>query len=232
MDTATNILFRSLNAIYESTISSGSFYPSLYFIEKKKKNTYFGFRLNGIIPSRLIINLHEDGKNIVFDMLWLVDDSKTRGNSFVHYYKKTQQIVIDSLDKSLLKILKHDASLNACFDDLREIKHFPFEILVANKKFISKDSFKNFYLKFNNIPTQLFAFSRFILEKNRIKNEFYQDESINGILAMIDLIHRTLELLNKFSPQTESKDNVFCVRCGQKIPEDSYYCPLCGTKQK
>ena len=41
MDTTTNIIFRSLTAIYDGTISGSSLYPNLYFVDNKKTNTFY-----------------------------------------------------------------------------------------------------------------------------------------------------------------------------------------------
>ena len=85
-------------------------------------------------------------------------------------------------------------------------------------------------LNITKIPTRIFGFSRSILDSKKLNDESYQDTVINSYLALIDLIHRSLEVFSKYSQQ-ENGDIVFCVRCGQDLPANSFYCPICGSKQ-
>lgn len=229
MEAAANIIFRSISAIYEGTISSSSFYPNLYFKEINKRNHFYGFRLREIIPTRLIVNLYDEGKNLNVDMLWLVDDSKLQGKEIVSFTIKNSIIDIDCSTKVLMKTMEKDATLNACFNDLIALPESIERVIIGSKE---KFSIKNgTTLKISNVPTELFAFSRIIFNPKKITNVDYQDTLINSIIALIDLIHRTLELIYGLE-QKKSGDPVFCIRCGQKLPTDSFYCPICGTKQR
>lgn len=230
MDTATNIIFRSLTAVYNGTISGDSLYPSLYFSEIHKKNTFYGFRLHDIIPTRLILRIYEDGKKIVTDMLWLVDNTKFITRGLVFFSEKSKSIEVDGKPKDLISLINSDATINACYTDLVILPDFFDKVVVTTKDTELSKILTEANVKCNNIPTELYAFSRIKLNAKDTNDEYYQDIAINSYLALIDLIHRTLELLSKHS-QKENGELVFCVRCGQTLPSSSVYCPICGSKQ-
>ncbi len=230
METAANIIFRAISSIYEGTISSSALYPTLYFDDNDKKNTFYGFRLREVIPTRLIARLHEDGKSTIIDMIWMVDDSKIESNEFVTFLPKSSKINVSTDSKSFLNQLLSDATIDACYPDLLLNRKFLGTVMLGDRdKFPSKLR-KELQLKISNTPTNLCAFSRVELDNKELKNENYQENILNAFLALIDLIHRTFEILS--SVQQKSDDSmIYCVRCGHGLPSDSYYCPLCGSKQ-
>ncbi len=230
METIANIIFRAVNSIYEGTISSSALYPTLYFNDTGKKNTFYGFRLREVIPTRLISRLYDDGKRTIIDMIWMVDDSKIESNEFVTFLPQSSQINVSSDSKVLLNQLSSDATIAACYPELLLNKKFLGTVMLgARDKFPSKLR-KEFQLKISNVPTKLCAYSRVELDNKEIKNENYQENILNAFLALIDLVHRSFEILS--SVQQKSDDSItYCVRCGHGLPSDSYYCPLCGSKQ-
>ena len=230
MDTTTNIIFRSISAIYDSAISGSSFHPTLYFEDNNKNNTYYGFRLSEVIPTRLVIRTYEEGKDCIIDMLWLVDDSKITGKGCVTFYSKNNEIVVKGDPKDFVSRLKSDATITACYKDLIESSDFLDRVIIGTKDSCPSKLQNETKLSLDNLPTNLFAFSRSVLNLKKIKNEDYQDVTINGFLAIIDILHRSLEILSSLSQKTiETKS--YCIRCGEKLPSDSYFCPICGTKQ-
>ncbi|OLS32504.1 MAG: hypothetical protein HeimAB125_08190 [Candidatus Heimdallarchaeota archaeon AB_125] len=230
MDTITNIIFRSLTAIYEGTISGNVLHPNLYFLDNNKKNTFYGFNLQEVIPTRLILRIYEDGKKIITDLLWLVDDSKINGKGNISFTVKSNKIVVEGEPKDYIKLIQDDATINACYEDLLVFPDYLDLVLVGSRDW-SPDKIQSITkLNIPNIPTNLYGFSRTVLDAKKIKDEDYQDSAINSYLALVDLIHRSLELLSKYF-QKENGGIVFCVRCGQELPSSSYYCPICGSKQ-
>ncbi len=230
MDTITNIIFRSLTAIYEGTISGNVLHPNLYFLENNKKNTFYGFNLQEVIPTRLITRIYEDGKKIITDLLWLVDDTKITGTGNISFVGKSNKIEVEGEPKDYVKLIQEDATINACYGDLLVYPDY-LDLVIVGSRDLSSDKIKSVTkLNIQNIPTNLFGFSRTVLDTKKIKDEDYQDLAINSYLALVDLVHRSLELLSKFS-QKEVGEIVFCVRCGQELPSSSYYCPSCGSKQ-
>ena len=230
MDTTANIIFRSISAIYESAISGSALHPTLYFNENDKDNTYYGFRLSEVIPTRLVIRTYEEGKSCIVDMLWLVDDSKVDGKGCVTFYPKSNDISVKGDPKDFISIIQSDATISACYKDLIDPSEFFERVVVGTKDSCPSKLQSETKLNLGNLPTNLFAFSRSTLNLKKIKNEEYQDLTINGFLAIIDLLHRSLEILSShYQAKTDSKN--FCIRCGEKLPTDSFFCPICGTKQ-
>ena len=230
MDTTANIIFRSISAIYESAISGSALHPTLYFDDTERDNTYYGFRLNEVIPTRLVIRTYEEGKSSVVDMLWLVDDSKIEGKGCVTFYPKGNDISLKGASKDFISTLQSDATISACYKDLIEPSEFLNKVVVGTKNSCPSKLQNETKLNLSNLPTNLFAFSRSTLNLKKIKDETYQDIAINGFLAIIDLLHRSLEILSSHA-QIELKSKTFCIRCGENLPIDSYFCPICGTKQ-
>jgi hypothetical protein len=230
MDTTANIIFRSISAIYESAISGGALHPTLYFDDNDRDNTFHGFRLSEVIPTRLVIRTYEEGKSCIVDMLWLVDDSKIEGKGCVTFYPKNKDISVKGGSKAFISAIQSDATISACYKDLIEPIDFFEKVTVGTKNSCPSKLQSESKLNLSNLPTNLFAFSRSHLNLKKIKNESYQDVAINGFLAIIDLIHRSLEILStQFQKKSDSEG--FCIRCGEKLPSDSYFCPICGTKQ-
>ena len=230
MDAAANIIFRSINAIYDSAISSSTLYPTLYFLDNDKKCTFYGFRIREIIPTQLIVRIYEEAKNLVIDMLWLVDDVKLEGKGYLLFSKKTSKISIDGSPKFYTNKVKEDVTIQACYEDLLIPPEFFQMMIVGSKELFSPKIQNEVGLNIGKITTNLCAFSRCFINQKKIKDEEYKDVLINGFLALIDLVHRSLEILNSLNQKHKGPD-VFCIRCGQKLPSDSYYCPICGTKQ-
>ena len=110
MDTITNIIFRSLTTIYEGTISGSALHPNIYFLENNKLNTYYGFNLQDVIPTRLITRIYEEKKHIITDLLWLVDDSKITGNGHISFTEKSNKISVEGEPKEYIKLLFDGAS--------------------------------------------------------------------------------------------------------------------------
>ncbi len=230
MDAAANIIFRAISAIYEGTISSSTLYPTAFSDDSKKQYTYYGFRLREVVPSRLVVRVYEENKNLFYDLLWFVDDSKMEGKGHAIFDSKSSKISTTGTPKEFVKKLVSDASIKACFEDLESYENF-FEFASAGSREMFPEKLQNeAELILNKIPTALYAFSRCKLNAKKLKNEDYQETAINGFLAIIDLIHRSFEILFIIAQET-LKSNVFCVRCGQQLPVNSYYCPICGSKQ-
>ena len=230
MDTAANLIFRSISAIYEGTISSSTLYPTLFAGDDVKKYTYYGFRLREVIPSRLIVRIYEENKSTVFDMLWLVDNSKLEGKGNTIFGLKSSKMEVDGTPKDFIKRLESDATIKACYGDLETYDDFFDKAIIGSKELFPSKLSNQTQLNIDKVPTSLYAFTRCKLISKKIKNEEYQSNSINGFLALIDLVHRSLEILFLIT-QENQKSKVFCIRCGQQLPLDSYYCPICGSKQ-
>lgn len=230
MDTAANIIFRSINAIYEGAISSSALYPTLYFLDNEKKCTFYGFRIREIIPTRLIVRIYEEAKNFVIDMLWLVDDIQIEGKGHLLFTRNSSKINAEGFPKFYINKAKEDVTIQACYEDLLLPSDFFQMMVVGSKELFPPKIQSETKINIGKIPTQLYSFSRIILNQKKVKDEEYQDMVINGFLAIIDLVHRSLEILNSLNQMSKGPD-VFCIRCGQKLPSDSYYCPICGTKQ-
>ena len=231
MDTAANILFQSISAVYEGTISGNSLYPDLYFSENNKKNYYYGFKLQGLAVSRIIARFYKLKKAVCLDILWLVDDSNINGNGIVTIFQKSGEIKIDGSPNEYIRGLKKDAMIHSCYPDLLNLNDFFDKIIVGSKGYISTKKMKETDSKLADLPTNLFGFSRILLKSNSLTNEKYIDSAINGMLAIIDLVQRSLEKLYYSEPKKEDA-GVYCVRCGYKLPNDSYYCAFCGSKQR
>ena len=230
MEAAANIIFRAISSIYEGTISSSALYPTLYFDDNNKKNTFYGFRLREVIPTRLIARLYEDGKSTIIDMIWMVDDSKIESSEFVIFHPKSSKIDVSGESKVFVNQLLADATIDACYPDLLLNNKFLGTVMIGYRdKFPSKLR-KEKQLKISNAPTNLCAFSRVELDIKELKNENYQENILNAFLALIDLIHRTFEILSSVQQKSDGS-TIYCVRCGHELPSDSYYCPLCGSKQ-
>jgi len=229
MDTIANVIFRSLSAIYESSISSSALHPTMYFHEGERKSTYYGFRLHDVIPTRIIARINEENKKVIIDMLWLVDDSKISGKGHSIFTQKSSQITVEGESKTFIQKIKEDATILACYNDLVESEEFFVKTIVGSKDWFPDDIKNETQVNIENVPTILYAFSRCIINKKKLKNEQYQDITINGLLALIDLVHRSLEILSSISQK--DLPTTFCIRCGENLPSDSYYCPICGTKQ-
>ena len=230
MDTAANLIFRSISAIYEGTISSSTLYPTLFSGDDEKKYTYYGFRLREVIPSRLIVRIYEENKNTIFDMLWLVDNSKVEGKGNTVFSLKSSKMDVDGSPTEFIKKIKVDATIQACYGDLEASDEFFEKAIIGSKKLFPTKYKNQTQLNIDKVPTPLYAFSRCKLSSKKIKNEAYQSNAVNGFLALIDLIHRSLEILFLLTQETKTS-KVFCIRCGQQLPQDSYYCPICGSKQ-
>ncbi len=230
MEAAANMVFRSINAIYESAISSSTLYPTSYFLDNEKKCTFYGFRIREVIPTRLIVRIYEEAKNFVVDMLWLVDDIKIEGNGQLLFSEKSSKITVEGSPKFYINKAKDDVTIQACYEDLLVPSDFFQMMIVGSKEWFPPKLQSETKINIGKIPTHLYSFSRCILNQKKIKDEEYQDIVINGFLALIDLVHRSLEILNSLNQKHKGPD-VFCIRCGQKLPSDSYYCPICGTKQ-
>jgi hypothetical protein len=230
MDTITNIIFRSLTAIYEGTISGNVLHPNLYFLDNNKENIFYGFNLQEVIPTRLITRIYQDGKKVITDLLWLVDDTKIAGKGNISFTGKSNKITTEGDSKDYVKLIQDDATIKACYEDLLNLPDYLDFVQVGSRDKSSEKMQSITKLNVTNIPTNLYGFSRTILDSKKVKDEDYQDQAINSYLALIDLVHRSLELLSKYS-QKENGEIVFCVRCGQELPSSSYYCPICGSKQ-
>ncbi len=230
MDTATNIIFRSLTAIYEGTISGDSLYPALYFSESEKASIYYGFRLHEVIPTRLIIRIFTEGRKTITDLLWLVDNAKHISENHALFSIKSKEIHVEGEPKEYVSLINSDATLSACYEDLLVLPNFFDMVIIGTPEWAPPKILSETKVNIKNIPTKLYGFSRVILNSKEIEDEHYQDKAINSYLAMIDLIHRSLELMSKHS-QKQHGDMVFCVRCGQELPSSSVYCPICGSKQ-
>ena len=230
MDTSANLIFRSICANYEGTISSSTLCPALLCGDDEKKYTYYGFRLREVIPSRLIVRIYEENRSTIFDMLWLVDNSKIEGKGNTVFSLKSSKVDVDGTPKVFIKKLESDATINACYGDLEEYEDFFDKAIISSKDLVSSKLSNQMQLKIDKVPTHLFAFTRCKLVSKKIKNEEYQSNAVNGFLALIDLVHRSLEILFLITQETE-KTKLFCIRCGQQLPQDSYYCPICGSKQ-
>jgi len=230
MDTAANLIFRSISAIYEGTISSSTLDPTLFSGDNDKKYTYYGFRLREVIPSRLIMRIYEENKNTIFDMLWLVDNSKIEGKGNTVFSLKSSKMDVDGSPRDFLKRIESDATIKACYGDLEANDDFFDKAIMGSKELFPSKLSNQIQLNIDKVPTPLYAFSRCKLSSKKIKNEDYQGNAINGFLALIDLVHRSLEILFLVTQET-LKSKVFCIRCGQQLPLDSYYCPICGSKQ-
>ena len=163
-------------------------------------------------------------------MLWLVDNTKFITRGLVFFSEKSKSIEVDGKPKDLISLINSDATINACYTDLVILPDFFDKVVVTTKDTELSKILTEANVKCNNIPTELYAFSRIKLNAKDTNDEYYQDIAINSYLALIDLIHRTLELLSKHS-QKENGELVFCVRCGQTLPSSSVYCPICGSKQ-
>lgn len=230
MDTATNIIFRSLTAIYDGTISGDSLYPALYFSEPEKASIYYGFRLHDVIPTRLIIRIYEEGKKTITDLLWLVDNTKFLSENHAQFFIKSKEIQVEGESKDYISLVRSDATISACYEDLMLLPNFFDKVIVGTPDWAPPKIVSEINVNIQNIPTKLYGFSRTILNSKEIEDEHYQDKAINSYLALIDLVHRSLELMSKHS-QKQNGDLVFCVRCGQELPSSSVYCPICGSKQ-
>ncbi|MBY8999802.1 MAG: hypothetical protein KGD64_02710 [Candidatus Heimdallarchaeota archaeon] len=230
MDVAANIIFRSVGSIYEGTISSSALYHTLYFEESNKKTTYYGFRLREVIPTRLIVRIYEDGKNSVIDMIWMVDDSRMEGTGFVYFQPKSSKISVSGESKSFINKILSDATIDACYPDLLQKSNFFDGLMLGSRDKFSSKLRKELQLKIENVPTLLCAFSRCVLDTKELNNEDYQEEIVNAVLSLIDLVHRSFEILS-LANQKKDESTIYCVRCGHELPSDSYYCPLCGSKQ-
>ncbi len=230
MEAAANLIFRAISSIYGGSISGSALYPTLYFNDNNKKNTFYGFRLREVLPTRLIVRLFENGKTTIADMIWMVDDTKIESSDFVTFQSKPPKFDILSESKVFMNQLLSDATIDACYPDLLLNKKFLDTVMIGSRdKFPSKLR-KELQLKISNVPTNLCAFSRIELNNKELKEEKYQENIVNAFLALIDLIHRTFEILSSIQ-QKDDGSTVFCVRCGHELPSDSYYCPLCGSKQ-
>lgn len=230
MDTATNILFRSVSSIYKGTIKSSALYPNLYFDDNKKKNTFYGFYLHEIIPTRLIVRVFEDGKNTFIDILWIVDNSNYSASELVSFIPKSSSVNIDSNSKTLKEKVQSDATLEACYPDILKIDGFLNRLFLGVKNSCPSSLRRDFGVKIDNIPSDLCAYSRIVLASKDLNNEQYVDSVIDAFLSLIDLVHRTFEILFSIN-QKMNGTKIFCIRCGHELPADSYYCPLCGSKQ-
>lgn len=230
MDTITNIIFRSLTTIYEGTISGSALHPNIYFLENNKLNTYYGFNLQDVIPTRLITRIYEEKKHIITDLLWLVDDSKITGNGHISFTEKSNKISVEGEPKEYIKLFENDATITACYGDLLTLPNYLELVLTGSRDWSPSKIQSTTKLNIPNIPTNLYSFSRTILDAKKVNDEDYQELALDSYLALIDLVHRSLELLSKFT-QKEKGEIIFCVRCGQELPSNSFYCPICGSKQ-
>ena len=231
MDIPTNIIFRSLTAIYAGTISGDSLYPALYFAESEKPSTYYGFRLHEVIPTRLLLRIYTDGMKTISDLLWLVDNAKILSKNHAHItIKSKDNIQVDGKSKEYVSLIRDDATIKACYEDLLQIPNFFDQVVIGTPDWAPSEILAKTKVNIQNIPTKIYGFSRTVLNTKDLEDEHYQDKAINGYLAMIDLIHRSLELMSQQS-QKLNGDLVFCVRCGQELPASSVYCPICGSKQ-
>ena len=230
MDTTTNIIFRSLTAIYEGTISGDSLYPAIYFSEVEKPTIFYGFRLHEVIPTRLIMRIFEEGKKTITDLLWLVDNSKIITKNHVYFSMQSREIQVEGETKEYISLIREDATIKACYTDLQELPDFFGQVIVGTPEWAPSKIISETKINIPNIPSKVYGFSRTILITKELENEHYQDKAINSYLALIDLIHRSLELMSQHS-QMKNGDLVYCVRCGQALPSSSVYCPICGSKQ-
>jgi len=230
MDTPTNIIFRSLSAIYSGTISGDNLHPHLYFSETNKTSSYYGFRLHEVIPTRLIIRFIVEGKKTIVDMLWLVDDAISKSQCHAHFSIKSKEIHVEGEVKEYVSTVKNDATITACYQDLLTLPDFFDQVIVGTPNKTPSKLASELRINIENLPTKLYAFSRTVLNTKEVNDEHYQDVAIDSYLAMIDLVHRSFELMSQHS-QKNNGDLVFCVRCGEKLPSSSVYCPICGSKQ-
>ena len=230
MDTTTNIIFRSLTAIYSGTISGDSLYPALYFLETEKPSTYYGFRLHEVIPTRLIARIYEEGKKTITDLLWLVDNAKIHFKNHALFRIKSNEFQIEGESRPYISMIRNDATITACYGDLLAIPDFFDMVIIGTPEWAPSKLLSETKLNIQNIPTKLYGFSRTILSTKEMTDEHYQDEAINSYLALIDLVHRSFELMSQHS-QKKNGDIAFCVRCGQELSSSAVYCPICGSKQ-
>lgn len=231
MDTIAKLFLKSISSIYEGTISDSSFYPSLYFNDNDPNTIYYGYRVSNILPSRMFVRIKSIRKWKYMDILWLVDNSELTGEGCITYEKKKKDINIDGEPGDFIKEVTEDATIKACFPDISTDNNV-FEKALAGSRECFKEKGDQLGINPASIPCQYIAISTLRVDSNLIQNEQYQDKIINAFLSLIDLAHRTLDLLTKREPKLKSKaKKIFCVRCGYSIPESSYYCPFCGSKQ-
>ncbi|MHA1867650.1 MAG: zinc ribbon domain-containing protein [Candidatus Heimdallarchaeaceae archaeon] len=232
MESAAKLLFQSISSIYDSTISSSALQSQICFKSLNKPTYYYGIRLNdSIIPDRLIIRITENKKDIFIDLLWLVNshDFIIKNCALFSYQKK--KITCSSNSKEVKILLEQDPSISACYDDLIKVEGLFQKILVGSKYCYFQKVFDEIGVDFDKIPTTSFAISRSILKQKELRNFQYQDFTINSFIAIIDIVQRSFELLNLQRKREKKIDEIYCVRCGYKIPSSSYFCPFCGAKQ-
>ncbi len=231
MDTIAKLFLKSISSIYEGTISDSSFYPSLYFNDNDHNSIYYGYRVSNILPSRMFVRIKSIKKWKYMDVLWLVDNSELTGEGCTTYEKKKKDINIYGEPDDFIKVITKDATIKACFPDISNDNNL-FDKAVVGSRDCFKEKGEQLGINPASIPCQYIAFSSLRVDNNLTDNKQYQDKIIYSFLSLIDLVHRTLDILTKREQKSKSKEKkVFCVRCGYSIPESSYYCPFCGSKQ-
>ncbi|MHA1685701.1 MAG: zinc ribbon domain-containing protein [Candidatus Heimdallarchaeaceae archaeon] len=232
MDTVAKILYQSISAVYEGTISSSLQYPIVYFFENNKRNTFYGFKLQSIHPTRLIARRYEGSKSTtVVDLLWLVDGIKFSKIGYAHISPKSSSISITGDPTEFIKTLEKDPLIQASIPDLIYPKKFLQYILVSSIEQASPKLLANTLIDLRKIPTRIYAVSRVNFNNKYLEDSSYFDATVNCLIASIDVIHQTIDELLKTDRIPIEEEKAYCIRCGMEIPIKSYYCPFCGAKQ-
>ncbi len=232
MERAAKLLFRSLSSVYDGTISRSALNPNIYFIKNNGAALFYGIRLHDLMPTRLIAKIYQEGKNIILDLLWLVDNKNSLSANYFYIRKERNKIHLVANSAKFKEIVENDATIRACYDDfVSDINAFDV-LLIGSKHYYFMDVAAHFNLNVSNLPTQLFAISRCKINSKKLTNINYTDKVLNCLLAVIDTVHKGLELIENQSDKKQFiSDHSFCVRCGYELPSDSIFCPFCGAKQ-
>lgn len=231
MDTIENILYRSISAIYESTVDVNAQYPFVYFFDNNKINMYYSFKLQSIHPTRLIVRRYQENKNItILDMVWLVDGVKFYKKGFATIIPKSSTISIEGEPQEYIENLNSDPLIKASISDLVKPKKFLEYVLISSIAQQSPKIISKTLIDLRRIPTSVYSVSRLRFEHKLLEQPKYFDDTLNCILATIDLIHQGIDVILQTKP-TVKEEKYYCIRCGMAIPSGSYYCPYCGAKQ-
>ncbi len=230
METATKNFFRALGSIYDGMISSSSFYPALYFTENKKTNIYYGFRVAGIMPTRLVARFYEQNNDIIIDTLWLIDNSNLSGEGCVYYNFKKSHLNIDGEPQTLLSKIRSDATIQASFPDILALPEVLEGAVIGSSLCYNPSKIHSYDINIVNVPGNIIVFTRSKLSIKKLQDIRFQEKTVDALISLVDLVQRTLEIYVNHKSY-KSSEMVFCVRCGQSLKSDSFYCPYCGGKQ-
>jgi len=232
MEIPPKLLLQAIGAIYDGTISGTTNYP-LYFLNNGKDSEYYAYRLRDVLPTRLLARFYYAKKGLIgLDLLWLADGIKSSytGQAIFTIDRRRHCFDINGSPLNYILALQRDALINSCFSDFDKLEGFLEKIVIGSIKNLPPKLSSSLHIDFSRIKSPYYAFSRCFIKAKNLSSSIYRDDIVNALLALIDVIHQSLEILLK-EKKIENEETIFCIRCGTKIPASSYYCPFCGAKQ-